>query len=96
MATLESVLKDCELKYCLPQICKVRYFIQKQCTVKLQIPQALLSAACLACPNDPILFLQNTILAFQGNDNLQDVDSFQFHHIHTLTDFTVALQVHKE
>ncbi|XP_035497274.2 dynein regulatory complex subunit 6 isoform X2 [Scophthalmus maximus] len=61
MATLESVLKDCELKYCLPQICK-----------------ALLSAACLACPNDPILFLQNTILAFQGNDNLQDVDRHKF------------------
>ncbi|XP_029378283.1 dynein regulatory complex subunit 6 [Echeneis naucrates] len=57
VANTEPVLKECELKQCLPQIYK-----------------ALLTASCLSCPNEPIEFLKNALSAFQGNDNVQDVD----------------------
>ncbi|KAG7217379.1 hypothetical protein INR49_021546, partial [Caranx melampygus] len=43
-----------------------------------QIYKVLLSASCLSCPSDPIQFLKNTLLAFQGHDNLQDVDWHKF------------------
>ncbi|XP_071358182.1 F-box and leucine-rich repeat protein 13 isoform X2 [Trachinotus anak] len=61
VANTEPVLKECELKHCLPEIYK-----------------ALLTASCLSCPSDPIQFLKNTLLAFQGHDNLQDVDWHKF------------------
>uniref|UniRef100_A0A8P4GBS6 F-box domain-containing protein n=1 Tax=Dicentrarchus labrax TaxID=13489 RepID=A0A8P4GBS6_DICLA len=61
VANTTSVLKECELKHCLPQIYK-----------------ALLTASCLSCPNDPIQFLKNALLTFQGHDNLQDVDWHKF------------------
>ncbi|XP_023284076.1 F-box/LRR-repeat protein 13 [Seriola lalandi dorsalis] len=61
VANTDPVLKECELKHCLPQIYK-----------------ALLTASCLSCPSDPIQFLKNTLLAFQGHDNLQDVDWHKF------------------
>ncbi|XP_027128699.1 dynein regulatory complex subunit 6 isoform X1 [Larimichthys crocea] len=43
-----------------------------------QIYKALLTASCLSCPSDPIQFLKNTLTAFQGHDNLQDVDWHMF------------------
>ncbi|GLD60273.1 F-box/LRR-repeat protein 13 [Lates japonicus] len=61
VANTEPVLKECDLKHCLPQIYK-----------------ALLTASCLSCPSDPIQFLKNTLLAFQGHDSLQDVDWHKF------------------
>ncbi|XP_071393804.1 F-box and leucine-rich repeat protein 13 [Centroberyx affinis] len=39
-----------------------------------QIYQALLTASCLSCPNDPIQFLESKLMAFQGHHNLQDID----------------------
>ncbi|MEQ2162859.1 hypothetical protein GOODEAATRI_024263, partial [Goodea atripinnis] len=39
-----------------------------------QICKALLTASCLSCPNDPIQFLKNVLVASQGHDNLQTVD----------------------
>ncbi|XP_037307791.2 F-box and leucine-rich repeat protein 13 [Pungitius pungitius] len=43
-----------------------------------QIYKALLTAACLSCPNDPIQFLKNRLVAFQGHDDLQQVDWYKF------------------
>ncbi|XP_053175910.1 dynein regulatory complex subunit 6 [Scomber japonicus] len=40
--------------------------------------KALLTASCLSCPDDPIQFLKNTLMALQGHDNLQDVDWHKF------------------
>ncbi|XP_008299140.1 F-box/LRR-repeat protein 13 [Stegastes partitus] len=57
VANTEAVLKECDLKHCLPQLYK-----------------GILTASCLSCPSDPIQFLKNTLMAFQGNDNLQAVD----------------------
>ncbi|XP_031173797.1 dynein regulatory complex subunit 6 isoform X1 [Sander lucioperca] len=53
----------------------------KECEVKQCLPQiykALLTASCLSCPHDPIQFLKNTLMAFQGHDNLHDVDWHKF------------------
>ncbi|XP_045892771.1 dynein regulatory complex subunit 6 isoform X1 [Micropterus dolomieu] len=55
--------------------------VLKKCKLKychIQIYKALLTASCLSCPNDPIQFLKNTLKAFQGHDNLQDVDWHEF------------------
>ncbi|KAM8892103.1 F-box and leucine-rich repeat protein 13 isoform 2-T2 [Spinachia spinachia] len=43
-----------------------------------QIYKALLTASCLSCPNDPIQFLKNRLVTFQGHDNLQHVDWYKF------------------
>ncbi|XP_014856716.1 PREDICTED: F-box/LRR-repeat protein 13-like isoform X1 [Poecilia mexicana] len=48
----------------------------KQCLP--QMSKALLSAACLICPNEPVEFLQRVLIAFQGHDNLQTVDWQEF------------------
>ncbi|XP_008409614.1 F-box/LRR-repeat protein 13 isoform X3 [Poecilia reticulata] len=48
----------------------------KQCLP--QMSKALLSAACLICPNEPVEFLQRVLIAFQGHDNLQTVDWQKF------------------
>ncbi|XP_032379371.1 dynein regulatory complex subunit 6 isoform X1 [Etheostoma spectabile] len=53
----------------------------QECEVKQCLPQiykALLTASCLSCPNDPIQFLKNSLMAFQGHDNLHDVDWHKF------------------
>ncbi|XP_078024112.1 F-box and leucine-rich repeat protein 13 [Epinephelus lanceolatus] len=53
----------------------------KECELKHCLPQiykAVLAASCLSCPSDPIQFLKNTLTAFQGHDNLQDVDWHKF------------------
>ncbi|CAG5958170.1 unnamed protein product [Menidia menidia] len=39
-----------------------------------QIYKALLTGSCLSNPNDPIQFLKNALVAFQGHDNLQTFD----------------------
>lgn len=36
--------------------------------------QALLTASCASCPSDPIQFLKNTLVFFQGHDNIEEVD----------------------
>ncbi|KAL6106918.1 uncharacterized protein ACO6RY_10672 [Pungitius sinensis] len=59
-----------------------------------QIYKALLTAACLSCPNDPIQFLKNRLVAFQGHDNLQHVDWYKFfadaeQHLSTISETTV-------
>lgn len=36
--------------------------------------QALLTASCASCPSDPIQFLKNILVFFQGHDNIEDVD----------------------
>lgn len=36
--------------------------------------QTALAASCLSCPSDPVQFLKNTLVVFQGHDNLQNVD----------------------
>ncbi|XP_023206538.1 F-box/LRR-repeat protein 13 isoform X1 [Xiphophorus maculatus] len=48
----------------------------KQCLP--QISKALLTAACLTCPNEPVEFLKRVLIAFQGHANLQTVDWQKF------------------
>ncbi|KAM9753577.1 F-box and leucine-rich repeat protein 13 [Menidia menidia] len=43
-----------------------------------QIYKALLTGSCLSNPNDPIQFLKNALVAFQGHDNLQTFDWYKF------------------
>nr|XP_057932096.1 F-box and leucine-rich repeat protein 13 isoform X1 [Doryrhamphus excisus] len=43
-----------------------------------QLYKALLIASCRLDPRDPIQFLKNTLVAFQGHDNLQNVDWDKF------------------
>nr|XP_046250511.1 dynein regulatory complex subunit 6 isoform X3 [Scatophagus argus] len=55
--------------------------VPKECELKHCLPQiykALLTASCQSCPHDPIEFLKNALLAFQGHDNLQGVDWHKF------------------
>ncbi|XP_070828129.1 F-box and leucine-rich repeat protein 13 [Chaetodon trifascialis] len=53
----------------------------KECELKHCLPhiqKVLVTASCLSCPSDPIQFLKNTLVAFQGHDNLEDVDWHKF------------------
>ncbi|XP_054632474.1 dynein regulatory complex subunit 6 isoform X2 [Dunckerocampus dactyliophorus] len=43
-----------------------------------QLYKALLIASCRLDPRDPIQFLKNTLVTFQGHDNLQNVDWDKF------------------
>ncbi|XP_061533125.1 F-box and leucine-rich repeat protein 13 isoform X1 [Phycodurus eques] len=43
-----------------------------------QLYKALLIASCRLDPRDPIQFLKNTLITFQGHDNLQNVDWNKF------------------
>ncbi|XP_028264563.1 dynein regulatory complex subunit 6 [Parambassis ranga] len=43
-----------------------------------QLYKTLLTASCLSCPSDPILFLKNTLMTLQETDNLQDIDWYRF------------------
>ncbi|XP_041852573.1 dynein regulatory complex subunit 6 isoform X2 [Melanotaenia boesemani] len=55
--------------------------VLEMCEFKHYLPQiykTLLSASCLSCPNDPIQFLKNTLMAFQGHENLQAVNWYKF------------------
>ncbi|XP_054883364.1 dynein regulatory complex subunit 6 isoform X2 [Poeciliopsis prolifica] len=48
----------------------------KQCLP--HISKALLTAACLTYPNEPVEFLKRVLIAFQGHDNLRTVDWQKF------------------
>ncbi|XP_075870871.1 F-box and leucine-rich repeat protein 13 [Nelusetta ayraudi] len=43
-----------------------------------KIYKTALAASCLSCPSDPVQFLKNTLVVFQGHDNLQNVDWYKF------------------
>ncbi|KAK2842133.1 hypothetical protein Q5P01_012333 [Channa striata] len=60
-----------------------------------QIYKTLLAASCLSSPNDPIKFLKNTLMAFQGQDNLQDIDWQKFAEDTKLSTTTTTFLTHR-
>ncbi|XP_051917640.1 dynein regulatory complex subunit 6 [Hippocampus zosterae] len=58
-----------------------------------QLYKALLIASCRLDPRDPIQFLKNTLITFQGHDNLQDVDWDKFLSDSTQRSLLASLQL---